>query len=421
MPTGYKTKLVQFPYPLISAIIVINTNAHMRKHFTLLLLLAFSTLLHAQKFPNMAPTPPMGFNSWNFFYCNVDEEKICKMADAMVSNGMKQAGYSYLVIDDCWQIARDKAGYILADSVKFPHGIKWLADYVHAKGLKFGIYSCGGTRTCAGRPGSAGYERQDAERYAEWKVDYLKFDWCNSKGLITIKEYPKMRDALYKAGHPIVFSICEWGVTLPWLWAAKVGQLWRTTGDIEDKYATGHGVLKIFYQQSRIRRYNKPNRWNDPDMLEVGNKGLSITESRSHFTLWCMLAAPLMAGNNLAAMDKDILAILTNKTAIAVDQDKLGLQCFKWRKTKNGLEAWLKPLADGSYALCFINRGDTTLPLNFKCPQTAYDFAFHKKYTIGGGYTVYDVWNNKELGTTANNIAAAINSHDVLFVILKKK
>ena len=393
----------------------------MRKQFILLFLIAFSTLLHAQKFPNMAPTPPMGFNSWNFFACNVDEDKIKKMADAMASNGMKEAGYSYIVIDDCWQVARDKDGYIIADSVKFSHGIKWLADYVHAKGLKFGIYSCGGIRTCAGRPGSEGYERQDAERYAQWGVDYLKFDWCNSKGVTSRVEYSRMRDALYKAGHPIVFSLCEWGSTLPWLWAEKVGQLWRTTGDIEAKYATGHGVLKIFDQQRKIRKYNKPNEWNDPDMLEVGNKGLSTVESRSHFSLWCMMAAPLMSGNNLAEMNKDILDILTNKTAIAVDQDALGIQCFKWAKTKNGIESWIKPLADGSYAVCFINRGESPLSLDFKWPSPARDLDFHKTYTIDGSYSISDVWSGKDLGTTGKNITASIGGHDVLFVILKKK
>ena len=229
-----------------------------------------------------------------------------------------------------------------------------------------------------------------------------------------------MRDALYKAKRPIIFSLCEWGSTKPWLWADTVGQLWRTTGDIQDRFATGHGVLKIFDEQSKIRQYNKPNAWNDPDMLEVGNMGLSYVESRTHFTLWCMMAAPLIAGNNLHTMKPDILQILTNKNAIAVDQDKLGIPCFLWTKA-NGIEAWMKPLADGSYAVCFLNRGMSAASLDFDLKQIANDPDFKKSYSIDGGYGVFDVWNNKELGTTQKNITASIKGHDVLFVLLKKK
>jgi alpha-galactosidase len=379
----------------------------------------FSGMLSAQKFPNMAPTPPMGWNSWNYFNCNINENKIKQMADAMASNGMKDAGYQYIVIDDCWQIARDKDGYIIADSAKFPHGIKALADYIHSKGLKFGIYSCGGRRTCQGRPGGAGYEDRDAQRYAEWGVDYLKYDWCNADGLKSTVQYSKMRDALYRAGRPIVFSLCEWGSTKPWLWADTVGELWRTTGDIQDKFATGHGVLKILDEQSKIRIYNKPNGWNDPDMLEVGNRGLSYIESRTHFTLWCMMAAPLIAGNNLAKMTPEILKVLTNKNAVSVDQDKLGIPCFLW-SVSNGIEVWIKPLADDNYAVCFLNRSGRTTPLNFNFKQTATDPDFKKSYSINGSYSAFDVWNNKELGTTQKNVTASIKGHDALFVLLKK-
>jgi len=331
----------------------------MCKQYTLLLLLVLSSaILNAQKYPGLAPTPPMGWNSWNYFNCNINEAKIKQMADAMASNGMKDAGYQYIVIDDCWQVSRDKDGYIIADPKKFPSGIKALADYIHSKGLKFGIYSCAGRLTCQHRPGGAGYEDKDAQRYAEWGVDYLKYDWCNSDGMKSTVQYSTMRDALYRAKRPIVFSLCEWGSTKPWLWADTVGELWRTTGDIQDKFATGHGVLKILDEQSKIRLYNKPNAWNDPDMLEVGNSGLSYIESRTHFALWCMMAAPLIAGNNLAKMTPEILKVLTNKNAIAVDQDKLGIPCFLWT-TANGIEAWIKPLADGNYALCFLNRGSS--------------------------------------------------------------
>ncbi len=393
----------------------------MRKTYTSVILLSLLSLaLSAQKYPNLAPTPPMGWNSWNFFACNISEEKIKKMADAMASNGMKEAGYQYIVIDDCWQISRDKDGYVIADPAKFPSGIKALADYIHSKGLKFGIYSCGGKLTCQKRPGGAGYEDKDAQRYAEWGVDYLKYDWCNSEGMKSTVQYSTMRDALHKAKRPIVFSLCEWGSTKPWLWADTVGQLWRTTGDIQAKFAAGHGVLKIFDEQSKIRQYNKPNGWNDPDMLEVGNLGLTYVESRSHFTLWCMMAAPLIAGNNLANMNADILQVLTNKNAIAVDQDKLGIQCFKWGSS-NGVEVWLKPLADGSYAVCFLNRAGGTKSIDFNWQQTATDPDFKKSYTIDGGYSIFDVWSNKDLGTTQKNLSATVKGHDVLFVLLKKK
>ena len=392
----------------------------MCKQYTLILLTIFSSALSAQKYPNLAPTPPMGWNSWNFYHCNIDENKIKQMADAMASNGMKEAGYQYIVIDDCWQVSRDKNGYVIADPVKFPSGIKALADYIHAKGLKFGIYSCAGKLTCQKRPGGAGYEVKDAQKYAEWGVDYLKYDWCNSEGMISQVQYSTMRDALYRAKRPIVFSLCEWGNTKPWLWADTVGQLWRTTGDIRAKFDAKQGVLDLFDKQSKIRLANKPNCWNDPDMLEVGNKGLSSVESRTHFTLWCMMSSPLIAGNNLATMKPDILQILTNKNAISVNQDKLGIQCFLWTKV-NDIEAWIKPMADGNFAVCFLNRSNNAAPLDFNFQQTATDPDFKKSYSINGGYSVFDVWNNKDLGTTQKNITATIKGHDVLFVLLKKK
>ena len=394
----------------------------MRKHYILLVLLALSSVcLNAQKYPGLAPTPPMGWNSWNFFNCNISEEKIKAMADAMSSNGMKEAGYQYIVIDDCWQVSRDKDGYVICDPDKFPSGIKALADYIHSKGLKFGIYSCGGKLTCQKRPGGAGYEAKDAQRYAEWGVDYLKYDWCNSEGMTSQVQYSTMRDALYHAGRPIVFSLCEWGSTKPWLWADSVGQLWRSTGDIQDHFATGSGVLKRFDEQAPIRKYNKPNGWNDPDMLEVGNRGLTYTESRTHFTLWCMLAAPLIAGNNLAKMNADILKVLTNKEAIAVNQDKLGITCFLWSKTDKGIEVWIKPLSDGSFAVCFLNRSGGAADIDLNCQQVVKDPDFNKSYTIDGSYSVHDIWNNKDLGTTQSNIKASLKGHDVLFVTLKKK
>lgn len=207
----------------------------MKKHLlNCVFLLAIVGSLTAQKFENLALTPPMGWNSWNTFECEgVNEKVIMEMVDAMIFSGMKEVGYEFIVIDDCWQIGRDKKGYIIVDEEKFPSGIKKLVDYIHSKGLKFGIYSDAGTLTCAGRPGSKGYELKDAETYAKWGVDYLKYDWCNTEGQVAVKSYTKMRDALYMANRPIVFSICEWGYSKPWEWAGEVGHLWRTTLDID--------------------------------------------------------------------------------------------------------------------------------------------------------------------------------------------
>jgi len=385
-----------------------------------ILLMLPVVMVVAQKYPNLSPTPPMGWNSWNYFDCRVTEANIKHMADAMASNGMKEAGYSYIVIDDCWQRSRDKDGYIVADPLKFPSGIKALADYVHSKGLKFGIYSDAGTLTCQHRPGSAGYEDKDAQRYSEWGVDYLKYDWCSTDGMSAPVQYSKMRDALYRTGKPIVFSICTGGDAKPWLWGDTVGQLWRSTQDIQDKFANGHGVLKIFDEMSRIRTYNKPNAWNDADMLQAGNIGLNETQSRTHFTLWCMMSTPLMAGNNLKLMEPGILKILTNKNAIAVDQDKLGIPCFLWANA-NGIEAWIKPLADGSFAVCFLNRNSHSATLNFNWQQPATDPDYKKTYAIDSHYKVFDIWKNAELGTTEKNITSTIKGQDVLFVLLKKK
>ena len=261
----------------------------------------------------LALTPPMGWNSWNKFQCNVSEQLIKSTADAMVSSGMKDAGYEFVVIDDCWQVKRDEKGNIVADAERFPSGIKALADYVHSKGLKFGIYSDAGTKTCAGRPGSRGHEFQDALQYAAWTVDYLKYDWCNVGKEDGEAAYTTMHEALLASGRPIVFSLCDWGTNKPWLWAKDVGNLWRTTGDIADcwdcKTQYTEGWLKILDLQDGLETYAGPGHWNDPDMLEVGNGGMTTTEYRSHFSFWSLLAAPLIAGNDLKNMTPEIREI----------------------------------------------------------------------------------------------------------------
>lgn len=324
----------------------------------------FGTLLMAQKFTGLAKTPPMGWNSWNKYHCDVSEDLIMKMADAMVASGMKDAGYEYIVIDDCWQVSRDENGEIVVDPERFPHGMKYLADYIHSKGLKFGIYSSAGTVTCQRRPGGRGYEFQDARAYARWGVDYLKYDWCGSSTQNAKASYTLMRDALYKAGRPIVFSICEWGSNTPWEWGAEVGHLWRTTGDISDNW---NSMIGIFDKQKDLARYAGPDRWNDPDMLEVGNGGMTNEEYKTHFSLWCMLAAPLIAGNDLANMTPETKAILMNKEMIAVNQDTLGMQATCYRDNY-GFQIWVKGLANNEKAVCLLNKSDEkkTVLVNFE-------------------------------------------------------
>src|SRR5579884_3175324 len=325
--------------------------------FMLLVWAAFSSTSQAAE-NGLALAPPMGWNSWNKFHCNVTEDLIKSAADAMVSSGMKEAGYQYIVIDDCWQVSRDKDGNIVADAQRFPDGIKAVADYVHSKGLKFGIYSDAGLTTCQHRPGGRGYEYQDARQYAAWGVDYLKYDWCNHSTQDSQASYSLMRDALRKSGRPFVFSLCEWGSTKPWLWAKDVGNLWRATGDISDKWAGGKhelGVVDILDLLDGLQSYAGPGHWNDPDMLEVGNGGMNDHEYRAHFAMWCMLAAPLMAGNDIRNMSPEIRAILTNRELIAVDQDPLGIQAHRVKRDGQ-TEVWSKQLADGGRAVALLNR-----------------------------------------------------------------
>ncbi|HSF99750.1 MAG TPA: alpha-galactosidase, partial [Vicinamibacterales bacterium] len=307
----------------------------------------------------LAPTPPMGWNSWNRFACDVSEQLIRETADAMVASGMRDAGYTYVVIDDCWQVARDSAGTIVADPERFPSGMKALADYVHAQGLKFGLYSDAGLKTCEGRPGSRGYEYQDARTYAAWGVDYLKYDWCHHGTQNAEASYRLMRDALDASGRLITLSICEWGSNQPWLWARDIGHLWRTTGDIKDCWVCERGLswTSILDRQVGLESYAGPGGWNDPDMLEVGNGGMTLVEYRAHFSMWAILAAPLMAGNDLRSMTPETRDILTNREVIAVDQDPLGRQGRKVRDDGD-VEVWARELADGSRAVALLNRGE---------------------------------------------------------------
>jgi alpha-galactosidase len=376
----------------------------------------FSTDLLPALDDGLARTPPMGWNSWNKIGCNVNEDAVKKAADSMVRTGMKDAGYQYIVIDDCWQISRDEQGNILADPKKFPSGMKALADYVHSVGLKFGIYSDAGRKTCAGRPGSRGYEFQDARQYAAWGVDYLKYDWCSTNGQQTQESYTIMRDALKLAGRPIVFSLCEWGNSKPWTWAANVGHLWRTTTDIVDQWEgkrprNGAGILTLADMQAELYSYAGPGHWNDPDMLEVGNGGMSNTEYRSHFSLWAIMAAPLIAGNDLDKMTPETSAILLNKDVIAVDQDTLGTQGKRVRH-ENDQDVWVKPLQNGAIAVVMLNRGtaEQTITLNWADLGAPPEKSF----------AVRDLWEHKDLGQMSGKFTPApIPSHGTVMIMLK--
>lgn len=378
------------------------------------------------KFDGLALTPPMGWNSWNKFACNINEKLIMEIAEVMVSSGMRDAGYEYINLDDCWHGDRDSLGFIHPDPERFPSGMKALADFIHSKGLKMGLYSDAGSRTCGGRPGSRGYEFQDALTYTKWGVDYLKYDWCNTEGLKAEGAYKTIAAALKKAGRPIILSICEWGDDEPWKWGPAVGHLWRTTGDIfncfdcVEDHGTwkSFGVMQILDKQKGLRQYAGPGRWNDPDMLEVGN-GMQENEDRAHFSMWAMIAAPLIAGNDLRAMTKETIGILTNKEVIAVNQDSLGIQGFQY-SVKDKLETWFKPLKDGSWAVCFLNRNDSPQEVDFDWAKEVVQDSLSKRDLDNrpGEYTIRNLWTKKASGTTKKRFKATVPSHDVVMLRL---
>ena len=384
------------------------------------------------KWEGLARTPQMGWSSWNRFQGNISEDIIKGIADAMVETGLRDAGYVYINIDDCWHGQRDADGFIQVDPAKFPSGMKALADYMHSKDLKLGIYSDAGTRTCAGMPGSLGHEYQDALQYARWEVDYLKYDWCNANNINPRGAYALMRDALRASGRPIFFSMCEWGTNQPWEWAAEVGHSWRTTGDITSRFAGtprqrgwGQTVLSIIDQNGPLRKYAGPNHWNDPDMLEVGN-GMSENEDRAHFTMWCMMAAPLILGNDLRNMSKATCDILMNRDMIAIDQDTLGVQGLRY-KDLEGLQCWFKPLAGGDWAFTLLNptEQDITFNLNWQDFNLTDDEVSHLSTNFDTiVYRVNNLWSHKQEGKTSkqNKVERklVVKAHDVIAYRLTK-
>jgi len=361
--------------------------------------------LHPVPDNGLARTPPMGWNSWNHFHGQVDDKTIRETADAMVANGMRAAGYLYVNIDDTWEGTRDAQGNIQTNS-KFPD-MKALADYVHSKGLKIGIYSSPGTKTCAGFEGSYGHEEQDARIYAAWGIDYLKYDWCSAGKIYQDSDmqavYQKMGDALRATGRPIVYSLCQYGREQVWEWGPEVGgNLWRTTGDISDHWKS---MIGIAGKQEGLEQWSKPGHWNDPDMLEVGNGGMSDTEYRTHFTLWCILAAPLLAGNDLRNASRSTLDLLENPEAIAIDQDSLGRQGR--RVSQNGKTmVWARQLADGSQAVALVNEDDKPGTVAVSWSQLG----------LRGSLLVRDLWTLRDLGRIAGGFSREVPSHGVVLI-----
>ncbi|GAA2200364.1 glycoside hydrolase family 27 protein [Streptomyces bangladeshensis] len=368
-----------------------------------------------------ALTPPLGWNSWNSFGCGITEAQVRQAADAMVSSGMKAAGYQYVVVDDCWfDPQRDPAGNLRANPTKFPSGMKALGDYIHGKGLKFGIYQAPNEKTCAqgvgtypGSTGSKGHEAQDAATFASWGVDYLKYDWCSGSGTLSeqIARFTTMRDALRATGRPIVYSInpnsfhSPTGDKYDW---GQVADLWRTTEDLLDIWQNNNtnsypmGVGNVLDVTAPLAAQSGPGHWNDPDMLVVGRPGLSLTESRSHFALWALLSAPLMAGNDIRTMSADVSAILRNPRLLAVNQDALGAGGRRVRDDGD-TEVFAKRLSDGSVAVGLFNRGSSTATITATAAQVGLS---------GGSFTLTDLWTGGT-SSTSGQISASVPAHGV--------
>ena len=384
-----------------------------------LLQLSGQTQVKAQNL--LSQTPPMGWMTWNYFGENINEVLLREIADSMVTSGMVKAGYHYLMIDDGWQGGRDNKNNIIPDAIKFPSGIKALADYVHAKGIKLGIYSDAAQLTCAGYTASLGFEEQDAKTFADWGVDYLKYDYCNAPpDSVSAKiRYKTMADALQKTGREIVFGICEWGRRYPWLWAARSGgQLWRTTGDVRDAWES---LMNIFNINVKLDEYAGPGHWNDPDMLivglrgnkgpagEYGGKGCTDIEYQSNMSLWAMMAAPLIATNDVRAMSDATKNILLNKEIIKINQDVLGKQA-KMINSKDGWKILVKPLANGDVALAILNTGKK--PESYKINFT--------DIGLEGNYDIKDIWQHTEMNKR-KDWYGTIQSHETKVLRLIKK
>ncbi|KAF7820279.1 alpha-galactosidase-like [Senna tora] len=347
-------------------------------------------------------TPPMGWNSWNHFQCDINEEMVRETADAMVSKGLAALGYEYINLDDCWaELNRDSQGNMVPSGSKFPSGIKALADYVHSKGLKFGIYSDAGSQTCSkSMPGSLGHEDQDAKTFASWGIDFLKYDNCENNDISPKERYPKMSEALANSGRTIFFSMCEWGSEDPALWAKSVGNSWRTTGDIQDNWDS---MTSLADQNDKWASYAGPGGWNDPDMLEVGNGGMTTEEYRSHFSIWALAKAPLLIGCDIRGMDDTTYGLLTN--------NKLGVQ---GRKVKGdaGLEVWAGPLSDNRVAVVLWNRSSSKATVTASWSDIGLE--------QGKVVDARDLWEHSTK-SASGQISAEIDSHACKMYVLTPK
>ncbi|KEH42878.1 Alpha-galactosidase [Medicago truncatula] len=353
-------------------------------------------------------TPPMGWSSWNHFGCDVNESIVRETADAMVSSGLANLGYHYLNLDDCWaELNRDSEGNMVPNTATFPSGMKALADYVHNKGLKLGIYSDAGTLTCSKRmPGSLGHEEQDAKTFASWGIDYLKYDNCENNGISPKERYPPMSEALMKSGRSIFFSMCEWGWEDPATWAKSVGNSWRTTGDIEDNW---NSMTSIADSNNKWASYAGPGGWNDPDMLEVGNGGMTTEEYRSHFSIWALAKAPLLVGCDIRAMDNTTYELITNSEVIAVNQDKLGVQGKKVKST-NDLEVWAGPLSENKLAVILWNRSSS----NATVIASWSEIGLEPEAIVDAR----DLWEHSTQLFVSKEISAEIDSHACKMYVL---
>lgn len=358
----------------------------------------------------LAATPPMGWNSWNKFACGIDQTLLAEMAQTFVNKGFKAAGYRYFNLDDCWQESRDEAGTIVVHPTRFSDGMPALVKKVHDLGLLFGLYSCAGTMTCQKKPGSYGYEEIDAQTYARWEVDYLKEDWCFTEDpkLVPFERYQVMHEALAKQARPILLSICEWGREAPWVWGPQVGQIWRTTGDIGDVFAS---VQLNFKQTAALAAFAGPGHFNDPDMLEVGNGGLSNDEEITHMSWWAIIAAPLIAGNDLRAMDERVAAILLNPEVIAIDQDPAGAAGLPFATADKSVTAYVRPLTEtGARALVVSNT-------YYKAKSFTLDLSLLKLQP--GPLALRDVWAHKDLAPLTGSLSGRLPPNGSVMYIVR--
>lgn len=374
-----------------------------------LAILLVGTNARAQN-PQLAATPPMGWNTWYAFGCHITDASVRIQADQMVRNGMKTAGYNYVNLDDCWQGARDAQGNIHPNA-NFPD-MKALADYLHARGFKFGIYSSPGPKTCGGREGSYGHEEQDARTYASWGVDFLKYDWCSGSKVYQPSAmqsaYEKMHQALLATGRPIVYSLCQYGMQGVWRWGPSVGaQLWRTTGDVSNRidFQEYERMLFVGFGQAGLESFAGPGHWNDPDMLQVGNGGLNLDEQKTQVSLWSLLAAPLLVSTDLTRLSPDELALLTNPEVIAVDQDPKGIQGHRVSQ-KGPIEVWAKPLSKGRMAVGLFNSGESAMPASVNFSEIGFSHLVQ----------VRDLWKRKDLGQFEKSFSTTVPRHGVVMI-----